>query len=64
MTLDDPSALQEGVSPLVVPQVDTLSRVKDDITGARTSRWTIPHEFLEVSDVVRRYCNDISIKGS
>jgi hypothetical protein len=52
MTLDNPAILQEGIGPLVVPQVDTLASVTYDVAGTRVSRWTVPDKFLEVADVV------------
>ena len=53
--LDDPSKLQERIRSLVVPQVDTLSCVTNDITRTGVSRRPIPHKLLEIRNVVRRY---------
>jgi hypothetical protein len=54
--LDDPPVLQEAVRAFVVSQVDAFSSVTHDVSGARVVIGTIPHQLLEIGDVVRCDC--------
>ena len=54
VALDDPPVLEERVGALVVPQVDPVARVADDVPRAGVLVRSVPDQFLEVLDVVRR----------
>lgn len=53
MTLHDPPILQERVRAPVVPKIDPLSGITDDISSAWIRCWAIPHKFLKIRDIVR-----------
>lgn len=60
MSLDNPTVLQERVRPLVVPEIDALSRILHDVTRAGIRGRTIAHELLEVRNVVRSHYTAVS----
>lgn len=56
--LDDPAVLERDGPLLVVPQVDPLSSVADDVPRSGVVVRSLVDEFLEVLNVVRRDWED------
>jgi hypothetical protein len=54
MTLNNPPVLKERIRPLVVPQVDPVSRIPHNISRSRVLVRSVPDELLQVLDVVGR----------
>jgi hypothetical protein len=54
MPLDNPPVLEECVRSLVIPKIDTFSRVANDISGAWIRRGAISNKLLKVCDVIWR----------
>lgn len=54
MALDDPAVLKRDGALLVVPEVNPLARVTEDVARARVKIGALIDKLLEVLNVVRR----------